>query len=872
MATPLERFQELKKGAAAGAMEILLEEFGPAFTLAKTFFKDLDFAATKAKILSEEANKFRIKAFSKDFLFGKTPFKNESVTIEAEIELVNNKLEILAICKQEKSPDRLSKLPGVIGDVLKPLDFINISDLAYIVSTRDTQLVKSAEFPLYNEKITGLKAGISLAGFVDLKSSGKVVSLVTKPLKPLMGEGPYLMLWNLKEKLNIDFSLELPKDISIENVFSVKKPRVVLKPVLPASISIDGLFDVKLPAVPQIAIPGGFAFTADGIRGKFNFDNIADKIPAPFGYPGVHLSTLTITAGISNGIPIAGAEGNFYIGPKKPDVGNNKPVSEFGGIRSNEYKFLYDIIPGKIIPRFAFMYLDKLTIEEYIKALTNKNITLPAFLNKIAMEQLMFHWCETPQGELKPDGTTAMPLFGVSGVLNLFGHRTFGELLADAAGNSKGKLVADPINIGNGLLVIGGSGQGSPATYKGMAKVKPGGMEFAFSSDGQPHFFSFSAKVTLLGISGQAAGSLNNDGITANIQSNIAGIIRDKLEFVFAGNQFRATTTIGARVNGLKISLGKLGTVNLSTTLEGGFNAAFTNDNFSSSMRLRFKFAGMEFDLGELNISVKDLKNIVRDLEEFIRKEVVQKLTKEVLKWLKAAIEGAIEFAGEKLEQIGKALKEEFKETLENAARLMKQAGYKVKEAGEALVKGYKAAEQEVTNALKKAGALAEEAGEVLKDVLKKGGEAAAKVLQQAGYDVEEIGRTLKNVYGLGHEKVGEILKSIGAAAEDVAKVMKDVFLLGGPQIGGVLKLLGFSADAASAALRKIGVSVEDVNNILLNVYKVQAEAARKILETVGFPVKEILDRLPHIKIPLPHIKVSLPHVKAPHLKHIKLF
>jgi len=805
MATSTEEFLELKKQATKGFIELSLNKFGDSFSQIQDLFNDLTIDIGDISILSETEDKLKIKAFSKDFLFKKTLFKNESVLIEAEFTLLNDEIEMLAICKFSNTPNKLSKLPGIIGDLLKPLDFIEINDLVYILTTKAISVINSETFPEYHNKKVNLKPGINLAGFIDLKNSGNVVSLITKPLKPVIGEGPYFMSWNMKDKIDIDFSLNLPQDIDIESLFKIKQPKLVIKPINPVQISIDGLFEIQLPPLLKVSVLGGFSYTTDGVRGRFNLDKVAEKIPAPFGFPGVHLTTLTLSAGISNGIANVGAEGDFYIGPNKPDNISNKPkVAEFGGIVSNQYKFIFDAVPGKITPKFFYMYLDKLTIEEYLKALSNQNVTLPSFLNKISMEQVMFHWCEPSllNGESKPDGTIGMPIFGLSSITNIFGHRTFTELNVTAK-ESNGKLVSDPINVGNGLLKITGNGKGTPEKYKGATKIKPGGMEFSFSSIGNPSYLSFSTKIELIGLSGEVTGDVKENGISGTVKSNIAGILKNQLTFNLNGNNFEASTDIYAGISGLKVDLGKLGTIKLDTYLEGGFSANYLNGKYTNRMGLHFMLVGVKFDLGELEIEVMDLKKIVKILENEIIK-AVQKLAENILAWLKASFEKIITFIEDTFKEIGEALKENFKVTIDKAAELMKSVGYQAKQVGETLQKGYKAGEREVANALKKAGYLVNEIGNVLKDIYKMGDKACAELLKDLNYTAVEIGNLLKNIYGLGDKATATILKNINYTLDDCAKVMKDVFNLPGEAAKSALEIAGYPVKKLDEALGKV--------------------------------------------------------------------
>ncbi|MBB6330855.1 hypothetical protein HNP24_001805 [Chryseobacterium sediminis] len=864
--TTKEQFLELKKQAVNSYIDLALPSFDESFNQIQNLFDYFSFAIENISILSNTEDQLRLKAFSTDFLFSKTLFKNESVLIDIEFTLVDDKIELLAICKLNKASSKLSDLPGVIGDLLKPLDFLEISDLVYIITTRDLLTINTDVFPEYNAKSVNLKPGINLAGFINLKNSGNVVSLITQPLGPIVGEGPYFMSWNMKNEIDIDFSLKLPKDIDIENLFTLKEPALIIKPVYPAQVSLDGLFEIQLPPSIKVSVFGEFSYAIDGVRGKFNLDNVAEKVPAPFGYPGIHLTTLSVLAGVSNGIANVGAEGSFYIGPDKPDSLKTKSkVSKFG-IASNQYKFIFDAIPGKITPKFFYMYLDKLTLEEYIKALSNKEVNLPAFLDKIAIEQLMFHWCETPTGEPKPDGTIGMPVFGLSGITNLFGHRTFTELNVNISNDSNGKLVADPIDIGDGLLKITGNGKGTPEKYKGATKVKPGGMEFAFNSTGNPFFLSFSTKIEILGISGEIEGEVKENGIIGSVKSSIPGIIKNELKLNLNESDFEVETSIYAGISGLRISMGKLGTLKLDTYLEGGFNAQYLNGRYSNKMNLHFMLLGINFDLGELEIEVLDLKKIVKILEDEISR-AVQKLADDILAWLTATIEELIEFVGDKLEQIGKALNETYQKTLEDGAKLMKQVGYQALQVGEALQKGYDRTGQEIVNALKSAGYLAEEAGEVLKDVLKSSGDAAAQVLRTAGYATDEIGRTLKTVYGFQETQIVEILKAIGSTAAEIGNFLKNVSNFSAQKTTEILSTLTYSNDVIAQTLKGIGFDVSNVGEALISVLKLPEDAAKEILGKIGFSAPEIEIKFPYIKAPEIYIKVPEVYIKPPYIK-----
>ena len=853
--TPAERFQQLKDLAEKGVMELSIAEFCKQVAVVERLFDKLTFKIRDIKVLATTANTLQIISESKDFLFSGSLFKNDKAIVECEFKLLGNTLSMLFLCQPDAKPKKLSQISGTIGDLLKPLDFIKVSDILYIFSTGAVTGISSPRLPQYSGKPLQLASGVNMAALLNLSASGGLLGQVVKSIQPVLGTGPFLMCWNM-ENPTIDLDLQIPQDISIESLFKLRQPRLVIKPVIPVNISIEGIMEVSLPGI-SVSVPGGFAYATDGIRGKFNMDKIVSQLPAPLGLPGVHLQTLTLSVGISNGIIVVGAEGKYYIGPNKP-IDTERSTADLGGIRSNEFKFVFDAIPGKISPKFVYMYMDRLSLETYIQALTNQNVSLPAFLNAISVDQAMFHWCETPQGELKPDGTLALPIFGMSGIANVFGHRSFAELQVSVGNESKGKLIAAPIDIGGGLLKVTGKGQGTPAAYKGAVTVDKGGMELMFDSLG-PVYLAFSAEIKILGVSGGADGVVKNDGLEATVTSNVAGLVQNGMSVNFSGEEFDMATYIDTNIPNMKITLDNIGSLKLSTALQGNFKAHYKNGSFGNSMQLKFDFLGIRFDLGNITtqVSITDLTKIVERLSDIIRDLIVNKFMTDALAFLKAAINKVIDFVGDGLETVGKALQSTFNKSLEESARLMKQVGYTVAEVGGALEKGFHATAQEISVALKKAQYLAEETCEVLKDVYKLQEEVAAQTLKAAGYTYQEVASALKNVYSLGDSVVAAILGRLGATATDLVNVLKDVFKYGADQTAVVLKALNYTPDAVGVALKAANYGVDAVANVYQNVYNLQQDVTRTILRNVGFP-DSVVNNVPSL-----FVKVSVPHIKS---------
>src|ERR1700741_4952840 len=98
------KFDELKALAKQNSFDIPLTDFGNVFSEITDFFPNLTFKVGDITLLSETPTSFRFTASSKDFLFKRT-LLDDSVKIDARIEFINDKLEIVAICTINKAID-----------------------------------------------------------------------------------------------------------------------------------------------------------------------------------------------------------------------------------------------------------------------------------------------------------------------------------------------------------------------------------------------------------------------------------------------------------------------------------------------------------------------------------------------------------------------------------------------------------------------------------------------------------------------------------------------------------------------------------------------------------------------------------------------
>ncbi|MCC5929068.1 MAG: hypothetical protein JJU28_07465 [Cyclobacteriaceae bacterium] len=802
MKKPSQIFAETIAQSAKGNLQFALSEYSQKFLLSTGLFDLSPANLQEVEILSESDTHLKIQANSRDFLFKSSVFKDNRMIIEAEFRLIDDDLEVFVVAGLENTPDKLSGLPGSLAELLKPLDILRVQDMLFILASHERDHIESEAFEEYNFLNADILPGINLAAFIDFNKSGKVARLMASPVETVIGYGPHFLTWNVNGPANVEFSLQIPDEINIENVFMIKNPAIKIRPFQPPQFSIDGLFELDLPSVPALQIPGGFTFATNGVRGQFVLDQAAELLKPPFVYDGIRFTSLSVLAGVVNGKANVGAEGSFSIGSTSPAAHTKAGKKDMADMRSNEYKFIFDAIPGKVIPKFAYLYLDTLSLEIYIKAISGQHVALPPFLRNISLEQVMMHWCDNPLGEIKPDGTIALPVFGLSCIANIFGHKTFAEIQVGVDGISSGTFMADPIRLGNGLLQITGNGKGSPVGYKGGVKIRPGGPAFSFNSDGKPEYLAFTAAIKILGIEGTAEGEAGDEGLHARVTARVGNVIKGKMELMMSGADFSASAYIYAGISNKRISLGILGTVRLDTRLEGAFSAALQKGVYSNSMMLGFRFIGKDFSLGELRIEVRELNKITNIVEDEIRKALMA-IGNQVQEWLNAAYSGVITFAGDAMEAIGKALNEHFKQNMDNAARLMRQTGYAARQVGQALNKGYKRSRQEVTRALRSAGYAASEVGDALSFVFKAGAQEIAGLMRAAGFSASDVGQVLQHVFKVNAQVAVGILQGAGYTAQQVGGALQTVYKVPASFANAFIKGAGSVTKSAGNTAKK---------------------------------------------------------------------
>ncbi|WP_163988854.1 LamG-like jellyroll fold domain-containing protein [Pyxidicoccus caerfyrddinensis] len=333
----------------------------------------------------------------------------------------------------------------------------------------------------------------------------------------------------------------------------------------------------------------------------------------------------------------------------------------------------------------------------------------------------------------------------------------------------------------------------------------------------------------------------------------------DKGEPSFKGSVgFKASAKVDfglVRIGGAKVA----DNVGISVDLLLDVSVLISKKGFSGDLTARFKVNGKGFDVRfSFDVPPADFEQLVNWVKQRIvdaPEKYLEHLFSDAVTWLRNVGSGAISFAKDSGEAIGKALSSAYKASKEEAAKLMKGANYAADQVGTALSKGYKATAQEAAAVLKGADYAVDQVGNALKSAYSTSAEEAAKLLKGAGYAADQVGNALKSAYGTSVEEVTRWLKGAGYAVDQVGNALKSAYgtsaeaaakLLRGAgyaadQVGNALKsAYGTSAEAAAKLLNGAGYAADQVGNALKSAYGTSAEEAAKLLKGAGYAVDQV--------------------------------
>ncbi|HEX8905135.1 MAG TPA: LamG-like jellyroll fold domain-containing protein, partial [Longimicrobiaceae bacterium] len=376
--------------------------------------------------------------------------------------------------------------------------------------------------------------------------------------------------------------------------------------------------------------------------------------------------------------------------------------------------------------------------------------------------------------------------------------------------------------------------------------------------NGSRFHLSGDAEVALCGMKlAQARSYVSNDEVRVEGRFLGAYAVLD-VEWAGSDPTFRGTVGLSAhptldfgaiRIAGVKVA----DNVRLSLDLLFELKVAVDRKGFGADVTARFKINGVGFSLGfHLDVVPSDLGEIVNWVKQHIIDDPAKYLAHlftDAATWLKNVGAGAIEFAKDAAEAVGRALKDAFKVPQEAVAGLMKAAGYAAEQVGAALSRVYRVADQLATLFLRGAGYAAEDVGRFLKNVLNHVDQMAANLLRGAGYLAYEAANALHAAYGYAADAATTVLKNAQYAVEDIGNALKTTFGKTDREAAKILKDAGYAADdvgkalssaynctadAAAATLNAVGYASNEVSHTMQSVYHKSEKEAKKLVGDIG--------------------------------------
>jgi len=333
----------------------------------------------------------------------------------------------------------------------------------------------------------------------------------------------------------------------------------------------------------------------------------------------------------------------------------------------------------------------------------------------------------------------------------------------------------------------------------------------------------------------------------------------DKSDPIFKGSVgFKSSPRLDfgtVRIAGVRVA----DNVRISIDVLADVSVVISRKGFSGDITAKFKINGKGFELRlGVDIPPKDFEQLINWIKQKIidaPEKYLAHLFSDVTAWLGNVGSGAIDFAKDSGEAVGKALSSAYKVSKENAAKLMKEANYTVDKVGEALSKGFNATAKEATAAMKSALYAADQVGNALKSAYGTAADEAAKLLRGADYAVEQVGNALKSAYGKAADEATKLLKGAGYAADQVGNALKSAYgksaeeaakLLKGAdyaadQVGNAMKsAYGKSAEEAAKLLKGADYAADQVGNAMKSAYGKSADEAAKLLKGADYAADQV--------------------------------
>ncbi len=739
---------------------------------------------------------------------------------------------------------QLSKIP-VIGDTLKPVDFLTLTNSCIILSSGEFQHFTIPSLPTLSadnnaQPITpmlegaqlNLSSGVSFATTIDFKSSKNEV---VEKVNSLLGRDELVMQVTIEKNqfflaATLDGSIGIPTGVSSPLTLSDPSVKIdfISGPPTQVTFQISGSFPFHIDHRNLLAT-GDLSINETQVQATFGIEDKSGKgLPNPMGLKGVHLDTLDVEMGIffePPGLDL-GLEGQFHIGEAtKPSNDTSKEKSKdkskdtTDDISDDKFAFVMEIVEEVPNPLYLSFHLAEIDMSTAITAFTDNPAPDVPFFNKLSATDVSFHWAESMV--VLPDGTIAQPGFGFNGNFSILGFTAHAALEVDAQEGISGNAEMAPLRLPNlsgipVVLSLIGDGKGvsvktdgndTPISNQQIIRpspdpslttsphkiiIPPGGPMFSFHSRRFP-YISGNWKVSFFDLASEAVTvAIGANGGTFSLRYDLGSIavfdmhctLKESLPSLPTDFSAQADCVVGVNTQvGPIIPHLSFTTIHLDVEVDCELDIHITPKDFSMTIIGHFEFEGIDLDVPDLTLNVAP--SSLAELPEIMTKHIVKE-AETIFKDLFNEGMLILKDVGKEIAKIGEKAGEEIADVGKAAAQVTEEAGQEAVKLGKEATQVATEAAHEVA----RIGQAADKAFDTATDTAKKIGEDAIAA-------VNEIGREVVAAIGQLTGEAEAVARQIGAEAVRVAGQIGQEANV----IFGTVKQL---ADAAAAAARKI--------------------------------------------------------------------
>lgn len=765
---------------------------------------------------------------------------------------------------------KLSSLP-VIGNDLKAADFLSFRQAAIIIASntfKNFVLPTLPPLPVQTPASVGpwrgmiggrtlkplvtgatLQLAPGLALVADLDFSGATHDRKLQNLQSILGQTQLLLQATLGQR-DLSLFIALQGKVGIptgkNSKLALANPGVRIDLTTETVFQLSGELDLtingaKIVATARLIIDESEAEVAINISGDHG------SLPPPPGIKGLHLEDFGLEMGV-------------FFEPPGLDLGiqGKCRIGETQGTQDDEFAIVLEVIEE--IPNLLYLsfYMDRLDLGQAVTLFTDRSEpNAVKSLEIVKLSDVGFHWAENVV--VLPDGSIAQPGFGFSASIQIFSFGAHADVQVGMTTGISGHAEMSPINLKR-VLSITGDGKGINRTYQQIngqwqlvannnvvstrpapptrkeVIVPPGGPVIELNSFHSP-FVHVNWQVTLFDLVKTSVDvTVSDKGFSFVLTYQVAGIEKFDLHATLQdADHFNGSAEfhfgLNANIGPIHVAGINCGTLHLIATMNAGMEITLDPSRFSMSIHGGFKFQGLSFSLPALTLSVapaslKELPGKVLQQIKDHADQIFATLFGDVQQWANMIGHGIVTGVTD----MAHSLKNAYKVTAQDAARLMKTA----QQAGATVAAGLKTAygltSDAATTAMKNAGYAASEVASGLKQAYGLADQAAATALKEAGYAVNDVAGGLRSAYGTTAQRATQLLKGAGYTVQSV---------------GGALRVAyGATEQQAALALRSAGYEVNDVGNALKSAYGTTAQGAAQALRAAGFAATETSNAL----------------------------